>query len=363
MKTPTPGTIDTAIPISLTEGISWPALPSRNAVNYLAIAQQLEDSQWWPPEMLLRRQFTQLAELLAFSAQTVPFYGRRLEAAGFRSDKPFTSEIWQRVPVLTLDEVRAAGPDMASAAVPPQHGEITQRMFAGDDGAPMAILTAALADVVAGAVTLREAQWDERNLESKLAVIATPDSRPPAAADDWGMPFREIFFTGPGVFRDVSTPVAEQAAWLEAEQPGLLATTPDNLAALVRHCRENNLKFLSILHLRTMGLPVSAELRAECHSLWDTRLFDGYVSAVAGAIAYPCPDGTHHHIHAERALVEILDHRGQPCDRGQPGRVVVTPLHAFAMPLIRLDVGDVGIFGPSCRCGRGLPVLWEARRA
>jgi phenylacetate-CoA ligase len=36
---------------------------------------------------------------------------------------------------------------------------------------------------------------------------------------------------------------------------------------------------------------------------------------------------------------------------------VVTPLHNFAMPLIRYAIGDYAEVGPPCACGRGLPVL------
>jgi phenylacetate-CoA ligase len=36
---------------------------------------------------------------------------------------------------------------------------------------------------------------------------------------------------------------------------------------------------------------------------------------------------------------------------------VVTPLHNFAMPLIRYELGDLAIPGRPCRCGRAHPVL------
>jgi phenylacetate-CoA ligase len=37
--------------------------------------------------------------------------------------------------------------------------------------------------------------------------------------------------------------------------------------------------------------------------------------------------------------------------------VVVTPLHNFAMPLVRYAIGDYAQVGSPCPCGRGLPVL------
>jgi phenylacetate-CoA ligase len=56
-------------------------------------------------------------------------------------------------------------------------------------------------------------------------------------------------------------------------------------------------------------------------------------------------------------LVEVLDDEGQPCKPGEVGRVIVSSLNNFAMPLIRYDIGDYAEVGQPCACGRGLPVL------
>jgi phenylacetate-CoA ligase len=42
---------------------------------------------------------------------------------------------------------------------------------------------------------------------------------------------------------------------------------------------------------------------------------------------------------------------------GEIGAVVVTPLHNFAMPLLRYAIGDYAEVGSACACGRGLPAL------
>ena len=36
---------------------------------------------------------------------------------------------------------------------------------------------------------------------------------------------------------------------------------------------------------------------------------------------------------------------------------MVTPLHNFAMPLVRYDTGDYAVAAAPCACGRGLPAL------
>jgi phenylacetate-CoA ligase len=82
-----------------------------------------------------------------------------------------------------------------------------------------------------------------------------------------------------------------------------------------------------------------------------------YSTQETGYIALQCPDSENYHIQSECALVEILDAEGVPCQAGEIGRVVVTPLHNFATPLLRYDIGDYAEVGAPCPCGRGLPVL------
>ena len=64
-----------------------------------------------------------------------------------------------------------------------------------------------------------------------------------------------------------------------------------------------------------------------------------------------------YHINADCLMVECL-RDGQPVPPGESGEIVVTNLHAYAMPFIRYSVGDVGMFESTpCPCGRGLPLM------
>ncbi len=55
--------------------------------------------------------------------------------------------------------------------------------------------------------------------------------------------------------------------------------------------------------------------------------------------------------------MEILRPDNTPCAVGETGRVVVTDLHNYAMPLIRYDIGDYATPGPRCACGRAHTTL------
>ncbi len=84
---------------------------------------------------------------------------------------------------------------------------------------------------------------------------------------------------------------------------------------------------------------------------------DMYSAEEVGYIALQCPEHEHYHVQAENLLVEILDESDRPCPPGAIGRVVLSTLHNFAMPLIRYEIGDYAEPGEPCPCGRGLPVI------
>jgi phenylacetate-CoA ligase len=102
---------------------------------------------------------------------------------------------------------------------------------------------------------------------------------------------------------------------------------------------------------------VDDALRETCREVLGCRIVHNYTAGETGYIALQCPDHDHFHVQSEVMLVEILDAVGRPCPPGEIGRVVVTPLHNFAMPLLRYEIGDEAVFGDICGCGRGLPVL------
>ena len=67
-----------------------------------------------------------------------------------------------------------------------------------------------------------------------------------------------------------------------------------------------------------------------------------------------CPDDPDRmHLAESYAYVEAIRPDGEICAPGELGNLIVTSLHSWAMPVIRLEPGDVGrIIEAPCRCGR-----------
>jgi len=168
----------------------------------------------------------------------------------------------------------------------------------------------------------------------------------------------QLFGTGKLAMLDMRAPVAAQAAWLQRRDPDILLTWPSNLAALARHCRDGGIRPARLRVVRTLAETVAPALRALVRQAWGAEIVDSYSAEEIGLLALQCPAGPRYHIQAEGALVEVLDEDGAPCGPGEIGQVVVTPLHNFAMPLLRYAIGDdAEVAGGPCACGRTLPTL------
>ena len=342
-----------ALPASVLEGVSWPAMPGGEGAAMLAMQFQFAQSERWLVDMLRAAQFAQLTLLLRHARATVPFYRERLAAIDLSG--PLTPEAFFRLPLLGRQDLQDRFADLCSTAVPPDHGRVQEGQTSGSTGRPVRFRATGLNGLFWRAFTLRDHLWHRRDFSGKLAVVR---GRVKSGANPgWGPSTDAAFRTGPSVTRGVDCTVAEQAAWLSRERPQYLLTIPANAGALAGYCEERGIRFPDLRELRTYGEALHPDLRSQVRAAWGVPLTDIYSCSELGYLALQCPGQEHYHVQSEGVYLELLNAAGRHCAPGESGRVVVTSLHNFAMPLIRYDLGDYAEAGEQCACGRGLPVI------
>jgi len=349
------------IPNSQLSSVVWPALPNRQAAARLAVLQQLEASQWRSPEEIRRQQFRQLNRLLAHAARTVPFYRRRLQEAGLTGERAVTPEDWLRMPLLTRRDIQGSGSDLHSKKLPAQHGKTFINSTSGSTGTPVSILTSGINQMFWEVLTLREHLWHKRDLKATMAAIrripkgaAYPEG---LKQSGWGGSVSRIFASGPIHALEIEASVAQQAEWLSRINPTYLRSYPTNLLALARYCQDHGVKLPKLKQCLSFGELLHDHVREACLEIWGVEIADTYSSQEIGYMSLQAPGHRHQLVQADMVLLEVIDREGRPCRPGEVGRVVVTSLHNFAMPLLRYEIGDFAEVGGPCPTGRGLPVL------
>ncbi|MCA9078375.1 MAG: phenylacetate--CoA ligase family protein [Planctomycetaceae bacterium] len=326
------------------------------------LLDRLEESQWWPKDKLQEYQFGQLRPLMQHASARVPYYARLFREHDLDPDQLLSPKTWYRLPLLTRSLVQEAGSDLHSSLLPEGHTPVSRQLTSGSTGSPVESLATPVTSLFWRAMTVRDHRWHGRDFSGKLASIHYTGSgvaEPPhgLTRPDWGTATRDIGQTGLGAVLSIFSTTAEQAAWLNECNPHYLVTYPSALKALAQHCEEQGHHLTNLRNIRTFGEVLDPSVRELCRRVWNVSVADTYSTVETGFLALQCSDHEHLHVMSEDVLMEVLDDDDRPCQPGETGRVVVTTLNNYAMPLLRYDIGDYAEVGEPCPCGRGLPVL------
>lgn len=343
------------VPYSDVPGLAWPAVPPPRGRTVLNTQFQLDHSQWLAPEALLDRQHRQLRRLLRFAVDRSAYFRHHPARAGIADLDALTFEDFLRWPVLTKSDIQRHADELLVPDHPERLGEIHLAKTSGSTGHPLRAAVSGTSAFFNRALQLRGHLWYGLDLSAKLAVIRSfiPDATNP----DWQPPFSLAFRTGPLVTLSSLEDFRIQLKWLRDHAPRYLITNNGNLRALIEAGLRHDLAPTSIRIVIGFADLAVPDLSALTAKHWNARYLDVYSCNEIGVIALQCPSDRHFHVQSEHVHLEILRSDGTPCAPGEVGRVVVTDLHNFAMPLIRYELGDQAAFGPPCACGRGLPTL------
>lgn len=153
----------------------------------------------------------------------------------------------------------------------------------------------------------------------------------------------------------------KQKAYLEeirSFRPNLLEGYADALYEIAKFAKKSDIPAPKLSGIISSAGALYPNMRDEVESYFGTKVFDRYGSREAGNMAAQCEENEGLHICEETTFLEVVDDNGHPVNEGEEGRILVTNLHNYTMPLIRYEIGDRAIVGKqSCSCGRPYPTL------
>ena len=350
-ESPAPGIF---IPRLAVPEIGWPAVAAPADAIVLTLNHQFEQSQWWSAPVIEALQMRQAERLLAHAREAAPFHRDRLAAFAAPEPGRLTMDEWRRIPPMTRADIQDAGKGLLSQSVPESHGKAADVSTSGSTGQPVTIKSNLITGLFFAALNLRYHIWHGRDFSAKVANIHRLHHPEDAEKPRNWVPG---YASGPMVELDIRSSIERQLTWLTEVKADYLLTHPTNLQALLERSEKTGAKPPGLSGVSTFSEVLEPEIRATCERVWGLAVVDAYSAFEVGMIALQCPKHPHYHVQSESVLLEILDAEGKPCPPGRIGRVVLTDLHNFAMPLIRYEIGDYAEAGESCSCGRGLPVI------
>ena len=308
----------------------------------------------------------ELRRILRFARSEVPYYRSQAAWAGLELDAPVGREALVTIPIISKRDVQDNVEQLQAERLPQGEKAVTWTSSSGTTGRPTRVLFSQHALLMFGLLVQRPLRWARIDPQWTQAVIRLARDLPRQAdgapladgvvhrAPGW-MYISSWFHTGPMIGFNRSNPVADQIDMLRRERPEYLIAFPGTIETLVYACQGKPVD--SLLAFRTISATLTPGMRDRVESATGLHVYEAYGLNEIGIVAHRC-DAGRYHVNAEHCVVEVVDAAGNPCKAGETGRVVVTGLTNFAMPLVRYDSGDIAeaVEGP-CDCGRMLPSI------
>ena len=147
---------------------------------------------------------------------------------------------------------------------------------------------------------------------------------------------------------------------LKEKKIKILIDFPTAISEIAQYCHEqgDTPEDFSVVGVITSSEPLLENQRKIIETSFGCQCLSRYSTEELGVLANECPKCKKHHINTASFKVEVLSlDSDKPAKEGEVGRIVVTDLFSYAMPLIRYETGDLGVLGKGCSCDLEGPIL------
>ena len=321
----------------------------------LSECENLTKQQYWSAADITALQNQKLDRLVKHAAATSNWYQRIMADRGINPNLQFTRADLARFPVTTKKDIRENAADFISSQFDP--ARMPKAKTGGSTGVSLNLF------------------FDEhcQKLRNGAQIFADSLSgwRPGTrVAAVWGNPPKAItlkqkiraFLLDRMIYLDTMNLDAQSMgdfvhAW-QRFLPDMIFGHSHSIYIFAKYLLENN-----ITHLRPQGIVATSMMlldheRDVIERAFQCKVSNRYGCEEVGLIAVECEQHQGMHINSSHIILECLDEHDQPVPSGTAGKLVITDLNNFGMPLIRYRVEDVGVLSEQlCSCGRTTPIL------
>jgi len=311
----------------------------------------LQEAQWWPKEKVATYRDQRLRELVQTAYREVPFYKSLFNGSGVRPGEIQSIADLPNLPVLTKAALRAAPP---ASLVRATGQRVAHACSSGSTGEPIRIAEDARTAGEYRAAFLLALEW--AGFTPGMPHVQTGMN----LKRDFPRRLKDVLLRCHYVsaFDLTDDHLDKTLAAMESKGIRFLFGYPGSLYMLARRARTRGWS-VPLTSVVTWGDMLFPRYRSEMEEVFSCRVFDTYGVGEGIQVAAQCGHGSTYHVFDTEVIVEFVGEDGGPVEPGQGGRMLLTRLHPGPTPLIRYEVGDIGVRGKDapCSCGRELSIL------
>jgi phenylacetate-CoA ligase len=323
---------------------------------YLRHYRRLTRTQFDLPEVIRARQWERIESLLEHAWQTTRFWRSRLQEAGLERGRIRSFDDFRAVPLLTKADLRGHKEDLLSE--PYRGAPLQHKRTSGSTGVSVEVLVDDAAQQFKRGCVLRSDQWSGWRLGERVAILWGAEENPRRGWRPWLRNALLERATYLDTLRISEESMARFTAVLRRRPPGLLFGHAHSLYLLADYVRARGVAGFRPHGIISAAMVLHDWERRVIEEVFQCPVTNRYGCEEVSLIACECERHEGLHVNADGIYLEALRPDGTPCPPGEPGMIVVTDLVNRAMPILRYQIGDMGILSDRrCPCGRGLPLL------
>ena len=276
--------------------------------------------------------------MLRHAVVHTPYYAAQDWAKDFRKGKNIE---FKDIPILAKDDLKTLTAEFYAAYDTKSEGVAVEKFTSGSTGVPLRLFkTPKHFNINAIENARLKSGWFPEDRSISLGMNY-PDDKNPAKS----ISIKQTANGGTHhtLYSFSSNDIAEL---LEHLKPSLLK----GRASVVLPALQQLKNLDSLRLITTISEILSPELVAFVKTMPNCGLVDVYGSVETGIIAATCKLCGKYHLAERHMVIEVLDEKNIPTKPGNIGRIIITPLFNYAMPLIRYDIGDYVELSDSHSC-------------
>ena len=310
----------------------------------------LSQAQWWAPEKIREYQLVSLRKTLKYAWESIPYYRNVFNDKNFSIHDFSSISDLGSFPILTKKIINEQQPE---SMVQCSLDHLIKASTSGSTGKQANFYFSKKAQSFTYAAQLQFFNWADYQLGD--SVLQTGMSFPRGVEKR----IKDFVYRCHYVsaFNLSEKDLDRIHKTILRKKPQFIIGYASSLFCIAKYFLEADDEFplKGVISLGDMLFP---HYRDVIEKVFQTRVTDTYGSCEGFMVAGQCEHGQYH-ISMPLNIVEIVDDNGNNLPEGELGRIVLTRLDNNPMPLIRYDIGDMGILSKStnCDCKRGYATL------
>lgn len=308
---------------------------------------------------LIQRQSEKLEKILKHAYRHTIYYKNLFHHYGISFDDLSTPEIALKdMPILSKKIISEHINDIVANNIPREH--LSKDSTGGSTGIPLVFYRDKECFLKRRAQELFFDKWIGYEIGDKVAFFVAARHHPKGAK---GIKYKIRNATGERLvsFNPYKIDKNYMGYFLDELrnfEPEIIKCFPNSLFIFANFLKEKGIDDIRPRAVSCTGETLHKHQRELFEEVFQCPVFEKYASFEVGVAACECSEHNGLHMFLDGVYFEFLNSDGRPAKPGEIAQLIVTDLFNFGFPLIRYQIGDIGVYSDKlCPCGSPLPLI------